>query len=125
MIKGTAMANFSPTAARAGESHPSDHGCIVSPSCLDCPLVVCKYDVTGWDGESAISRAVQRTVAAGVELGPDLLRFIPKGASKQIALEMLASGAKVYTVADHLGLSSSVVRGWREGRVDSQGIMLV
>lgn len=29
------------------DSHPSDTGCEASPSCLQCPLPLCKYDVPG------------------------------------------------------------------------------
>ena len=29
-------------------THYKDDGCDVSPSCLDCPLPLCKYDDPGW-----------------------------------------------------------------------------
>ena len=58
---------------------PRDKGCEVSPSCLDCPLAVCRYDAHGRNWRNSAIRRQRR------------------------------SGVKVQEIADHFGLSARTV----------------
>jgi len=100
-----------------------DDGCVISPRCLECPLIKCHHDFEGSGSGTSIKRAIEASWAAGISHPrldevyngrPTLLPPSASGSVKQERVErilqMRSGGLALTTIAQRLSLSYSFVQ---------------